>query len=124
MIKLIPAALVAVAMVAGAAAPSMAASLTASNTSYESFDSSYQLQRLRDAGINAVAVAEDTADTMRATVVLDNGQQAFAFYDQDTLNQIGVKHEGARVLTKLDVRQSAPVFSVNSLTHDDDNFDD
>ena len=124
MTKLIPAALLAVALVAGAAAPSMAASLTASNTSYESFDSAYQLQRLRDAGINAVAVAEDTADTMRATVVLDNGEQAFAFYDQDSLNQLGVKQDGARVLTKLDVGQAAPAWSVNSLTHDDDNFDD
>ena len=124
MTKLIPAALLAVALVAGAAAPSMAASLTASNTSYESFDSAYQLQRLRDAGINAVAVAEDTADTMRATVVLDNGEQAFAFYDQDSLNQLGVKQDGARVLSKLDVREAAPAWSVNSLTHDDDNFDD
>lgn len=124
MTKLIPAALLAVALVAGVAAPSMAASLTASNTSYESFDSSYQLQRLRDAGINAVAVAEDTADTMRATVVLDNGERTFAFYDQDSLNQLGVKHDGARVLSKLDVRKSAPAWSVNSLTHDDDNFDE
>lgn len=110
--KLITSAFVAFALTAGIAAPAFA-------SDFGSFDASYQLQRLQDAGINAVDAAEDTSSTMRVTVKLDDGSQVFAFYNQDDLQQIGQSGGAAtRVLSNLDVSRTAPVVSLNSLTHD------
>lgn len=115
--KLLPSLVLAVALVGGAAAPSMAASLTSSDSN--GFDASYQLYRLQDAGVPAVAVAEDTADTMRVTVKLDNGGQAFEYFDIDTLQQKGPHAGATRVLSKLDVGQkTGPIVSNDSLTRD------
>jgi hypothetical protein len=103
MTKLLPSLAIALALTAGVAAPALA------NDSFDSFDASYQLQRLNDAGINAVDVAEDTSSTMRANIKLDDGSQVFQYYNQDNLQPIGQAGGAAtRVLTKLDVQRSAP----------------
>lgn len=107
MTKLLPSLALALALSAGVAAPALA------SDSFDSFDPSYQLQRLQDAGINAVDVAEDTSSTMRVTVRLDDGSQVFQFYNQDNLQQIGQAGGDAnRVLSKLDVQRSAPAAGV------------
>ncbi len=104
---------VALALVAGAAAPVLA------SDNFGSFDEAYQLQRLQDVGVNATAVAEDTSSTMRATVKLDDGSTAFAYYTIDNLQQINTSGAApTKVLTKLDVSRAAPVQSLDSLTRD------
>ena len=59
MTKLLPSLALVLVASAGLALPAVAES-----DSFDSFDSSYQLIRLRDAGVNAVAAAENTSDTM------------------------------------------------------------
>jgi len=114
MTKFLPTMLAAVALIGGAAAPTMASSLTSSDGS--SFDASYQLYRLQGAGVAAVAVAEDNADTMRVTVRLDDGSQVFKFFDIDSLQPKGGQ-TGARVLSQVDAGQKAPLaISRDSLT--------
>ena len=119
MIKLLPSIAIALALTAGVAAPVMAASdsLTSSDSS---FNSELILQSLRDRGVDAVDVTEQFSGRVKATVRLGNGQETIQYFDQDSLQQIGGSAEKAtRVLTKLDVQRSAPVVSLDSLTHDD-----
>jgi hypothetical protein len=114
MTKLLPSLVLAVALIGGAAAPALASSLTSSDGG--SFDASYQLYRLQGAGVPAVAVAEDNADTMRVTIRLDDGSQVFTFFDIDSLQQKGGQ-TGARVLSQVDAGQKAPLaISRDSLT--------
>lgn len=116
MTKFLPSMLLAAALIGGVAAPTMAASLTASDTG--GFDASYQLYRLQDAGVAAVAVAEDTGDTMRVTVRLDDGSQVFKLFDIDSLQPKGGQ-SGARVLSQVDAGQKGPLaISRDSLTRD------
>jgi murein tripeptide amidase MpaA len=109
--------IVALALAAGAVAPVLA------SDNFDSFDASYQLQRLHDVGVNATDVAEDTSSTMRATVKLDDGSTAFAYFNRDDLQQINKSGAATtKVLTNVDVARSAPVQSLDSLTRD--NWDD
>jgi pyruvate dehydrogenase complex dehydrogenase (E1) component len=104
---------VALALVAGAAAPVLA------SDTFGSFDAARQLQRLHEVGVNATDVAEDTSSTMRATVKLDDGSTAFAYFDVDSLQQVNKSGAAAtKVLSKLDVSRTAPVQSLDSLTRD------
>ncbi|WP_395813001.1 hypothetical protein [Devosia sp.] len=108
---------VALALVAGAAAPVLA------SDTFGSFDAAQQLQRLHDVGVNATDVAEDTSTTMRATVKLEDGSTTFAYYNVDNLQQINTSGAAAtKVLSKLDVSRTAPIQSLDSLTRD--NWDD
>ena len=113
MTNLLKTAFVALALSAGAAAPVLA------SDSFDSFDAGYQLQRLHDVGVNAVDVAEDTSSTMRATIKLDDGSTAYAYYNVDSLQQINKTGAAAtQVLSKLDVSRTAPATSLDSLTRD------
>lgn len=117
MTKLLPSIAIALALTAGVVAPVMASdSLTSSDSS---FNSELILQSLRDKGVNAVDVAQQFSGRVKATVLLDNGQEAIQYFDQDSLQQIGGAADATRVLTKLDVQRTAPVVSLDSLTHDD-----
>ena len=124
MTKLLPSIAIALALSAGVVAPVMAASesLTSSDSS---FNSEIILQSIRDKGVNVVNVAEDFSGRVKATVRLDNGQEAIQYFDQDSLQQIGgAAGEATRVLTRLDVQRTTPVVSLDSLTHDDANVAD
>lgn len=86
---------------------------------FGSFNAAHQLQRLQDVGVNATDVAEDTSTIMRATVKLEDGSTAFAYFSIDNLQPL--KKSGAsatKVLTKLDVSRTAPLRSLDSLTRD------
>lgn len=52
------------------------------------FDGDFYITQLRYDGVNAIAVDQVTDSTFRATVLLGNGQQAFEFFDNDSLKQI------------------------------------
>ncbi len=52
------------------------------------FDSQYYITQLRYDGVNAIAADQVTDSVFRATVQLPNGQQAFEFFDADSLQQI------------------------------------
>lgn len=124
MTKLLPSLAIALALSAGIAAPVMAASdsLTSGDSS---FNSELILQSLRDKGVNTVDVAQQFSGRVKATVLLDNGQEAIQYFDQDSLQQIGgTAGDASRVLTKLDVQRTAPVVSLDSLTHDSANVAD
>lgn len=114
MTKLLPSLALVLLASAGAAAPALAAD-------FGSFDPDFQLTRLHDQGINAVDVAEDSADVLRATVKLADGGTTFEYYDIATLNPIRTSQSGSEVtgsIGKAPVQHSAPAMSLNSLTHD------
>ena len=52
------------------------------------FDRDFYISQLRYDGVNAIAVSDVTGDTFRATIRLDDGSQAFAFFDKDSLTQL------------------------------------
>jgi hypothetical protein len=79
---IIAAALVAVTGVAAAATPVLALD----HSTF--FDGAYYVTQLRYDGINAIAADEVNSAVFRATVQLPNGQQTFAFFDRDSLQQI------------------------------------
>jgi len=91
--------------------------------SFGSFDSSYQLLRLKDAGVTATAVDENNSDTMRVTVANADGSKSTVLYEIDLLQPVGgsydneatgsIKRAGSAV-----VQHSAPAASLDSLTHD------
>jgi hypothetical protein len=81
--NILAAALVAFTGVAALAAPALA-----NEDHSKLFDSQYYVQQLRYDGVNAVAADEVTNDVFRATVRLPNGQQAYAFYDKDSLQPV------------------------------------
>ena len=81
--NMIAAALVAITGLAAVATPVLAAPDHSAV-----FDSQYYITQLRYEGVNAIAADQVTSDVFRATVQLPNGQQAFAFYDTDSLQQI------------------------------------
>lgn len=114
MTKLLPSLALVLLASAGAAAPALAAD-------FGSFDPSYQLTRLHDQGINAVDVAEDSADVLRVTVKLADGSTTFEYYDAASLRPIRSSQNGSEVtgsIGKAPVQYSAPSTSLNSLTHD------
>ena len=77
------------------------------------------LSQLRSNGVDAVEVADAWNGKIRATVVVD-GQQTFQYFDEDSLRPINgqASQSNTRVLSKLDTGTSAPVISLNSLTHE------
>jgi len=94
MIKNTMLALTAFALVAGAAAPSFAAtSLDDINTdkSYltDEVANDYTLVRLHEKGINATSV-EDWNGLVRAFVTKEDGTQAMQLFDADTLAPVGI----------------------------------
>ena len=117
MTKLLPSLALVLVASAGLAVPAMAES-----DSFDSFDSSYQLLRLRDAGVNAISASENTSDTMQVTVAGDNGGQATVIYDIDSLKPVragSYDYEATGSVAPV-VKRSAPAVSLESLTHDPD----
>jgi hypothetical protein len=119
MTKLLPSLALALVASVGVAAPAFAES-----DSFNSFDSSYQLLRLKDAGVNAVAASEDTSGTMRVTLAGGDGS---VIYDIDSLTPVrgaGEEVTGSiRPAGSAIVQHSAPVVSLESLTHDENVVD-
>ena len=70
MTKLLPSLALAFIASAAVAVPAIA------EDSFGSFDSSYQLLRLKDAGVTATAVTENDSDTMRVTVANADGSKS------------------------------------------------
>lgn len=117
MTKLLPSLALVLVASAGLAFPAAAES-----DSFDSFDSSYQLIRLRDAGVNAIAASENTSDTMRVTIAQDDGSQATVLYSIDSLKPVrnsGYDYE-ATGSVNAPVTRSAPAVSLDSLTHVDE----
>lgn len=116
MTKLLPSLALVLVASTGLALPALAES-----DSFDSFDSSYQLLRLRDAGVNAVAAYEDTSNTMRVTLA---GSNASVIYDIDSLQPLrGSQDEVTGSISRagsVAVQHSAPAYSLDSLTHDPD----
>ena len=54
----------------------------------QQFNGSYLISQLRYDGVNAIAADQVTDSTFRATVLLGNGNQAFEFFDIDSLQQV------------------------------------
>ncbi len=79
--NIVAAALVAITGVAAIATPVLA-------DGSKLFDNEYYITQLRYDGVNAIAADEVTNSVFRATVVLPSGQQAFEFFDKDSLQQI------------------------------------
>jgi len=119
MTKLLPSLALVLLASAGAAAPAFA------QDDFSSFDPSYQLDRLRDQGINAIAVEDAPGDQLRATIRLSDGSTIFEFYDEATLNLITSSRSGSEVTGsirpsgKATVQRSAPTMKLNSATEDD-----
>ena len=117
MTKLLPSLALALVASVGLALPAAAES-----DSFDSFDSSYQLIRLRDAGVKAVAASEDSSNTMRVTIEQGDGSKTTALYDIDSLQPLrGSQDEVTGSISRagsVNVQHSAPVVSLESLTHD------
>jgi hypothetical protein len=105
-------ALVASASLAG---PGMAQSTTNDSDS-DDFDASFQLQRLRDAGIAAVAVTDGGDNLLRVTVSQADGGQGFVLYDEDTLELLDDEATGSIQARRPAIVDRPP----ESLTHDAD----
>jgi hypothetical protein len=123
MTKLLPSLALALLATTGLALPAVAES-----DSMDSFDSSYQLIRLRDAGVNAVSASEDTSDTMRVTIAQDDGSKATVLFDIDSLQPLRGSYDDEVTGSigragSVDVQHSAPVVSLESLTHDENVVD-
>jgi hypothetical protein len=123
MTKLLPFLALALLATTGLALPAVAES-----DSMDSFDSSYQLIRLRDAGVNAVSASEDTSDTMRVTIANGDGGKATVLYDIDSLQPVrgSYDNEATGSISRagsVNVQHSAPVVSLESLTHDENVVD-
>lgn len=122
MTKLLPSLALALIASVGLALPAAAES-----DSFDSFDSSYQLIRLRDAGVNAVTASEDTSSTMRVTIDQGDGSKITALYDIDSLQPLrGSQDEVTGSISRagsVNVQHSAPVVSLESLTHDENVVD-
>jgi hypothetical protein len=116
MTKLLPSLALALVASVGVAVPAFAES-----DSFDSFDASYQLLRLKDAGVNAIAASEDTSDTMRVTL---EGSNATVLYDIDSLTPLRNGQDevtgSIRPAGSAKVQYSAPAVSLDSLTHDPD----
>ena len=116
MTKLLPSLALALLASTGLALPALAES-----SSFDSFDSSYQLLRLKDAGVNAVSASEDTTGTMRVTL---SGSNASVIYDIDSLTPVrgaGDEVTGSiRQAGSAKVQYSAPAVSLDSLTYQGD----
>jgi hypothetical protein len=118
MTKLLPSLALVLVASAGLALPAVAES-----DSFDSFDSSYQLLRLRDAGVNAVSASENTSGTMQVTIAQDDGSRATVIYNIDSLKPVrtgGYDYEATGSISAPVVKRSAPVVSLDSLTHDPD----
>lgn len=115
--KLFPTLALAAVVSAGLAMPAMAQMETDDTTS-DDFDASFQLQRLRDAGVDALAVADAGDNLLRVTVRLDDGGQAFVYYDEDTLEP----DEATGSILPNRPEPRIPM-SLESLTHDSSNVD-
>lgn len=122
MTKLLPSLALALIASVGLALPAAAES-----DSFDSFDSSYQLIRLHDAGVNAVTASEDTSSTMRVTIDQGDGSKITALYDIDSLQPLrGSQDEVTGSISRagsVNVQHSAPVVSLESLTHDENVVD-
>ena len=118
MTKLLPSLALVLVASAGLALPAVAES-----DSFDSFDSSYQLLRLRDAGVNAVSASENTSDTMQVTIAQDDGSRATVIYNIDSLKPVragSYDYEATGSISAPTVQRSAPAVSLESLTHDPD----
>lgn len=118
MTKLLPSLALVLVASAGLALPAVAES-----DSFDSFDSSYQLLRLRDAGVNAIAASENTSDTMQVTIAQDDGSRATVIYNIDSLKPVrsgSYDYEATGSIGAPTVHRSAPAVSLESLTHDPD----
>jgi hypothetical protein len=122
MTKLLPSLALALVTSVGLALPAAAES-----DSFDSFNADYQLLRLRDAGVNAVAASENTSNTMTVTIAQGDGSKTTAIYDIDLLQPVrGGQDEvtgSIRAAGSVNVERSAPALSFDSLTHDDSNVD-
>jgi hypothetical protein len=120
MTKLLPSLALALITSVGLALPAAAES-----ESFDSFNAGYQLIRLRDAGVNAVAASENTSDTMRVTIAQGDGSQTSVLYSIDSLRPVrsGVDYEATGSIGAVNVQRSAPVVSLESLTHDENVVD-
>ena len=87
MTKLLPSLALVLVASTGLALPAIA------EDSFGSFDPSYQVLRLRDAGVNAVAGSENTSDTMRVTIAQGDGNQTWVLYDIDSLKPVGGSYD-------------------------------
>lgn len=121
MTKLLPSLALALVASVGVALPALAES-----DSFDSFNSSYQLIRLHDAGVNAVSATEDTSGRMNVTIAEADGSKSTILYDIDSLTPIRSYDEvtGSIRADRSNVRYSAPVVSLDSLTHNPDNVGD
>ena len=107
------------------ASTAVAVPAMAESDSFDSFDSSYQLIRLRDAGVNATAVNENNSDTMTVTVANADGSKSNVLYNIDLLQPVGGSYDNEATGSikragSVNVERSAPVVSLDSLTHDPD----
>ena len=104
-------------LVAGAAAPAFADSLS-------DFDRDFLVAQLRDRGVAAVEVYENGDNRIRAVVQTADGSEQFQYFYEDTLQPVGANYgHGTRVLSKVDVGgRSANGTSPTSLLVD--TFDD
>jgi len=105
------------------ASTAVAVPAMAESDSFDSFDSSYQLIRLRDAGVNATAVNENNSDTMTVTVANTDGSKSTVLYNIDLLQPVGGSYDNeatGSIGARANVQRSAPVVSLDSLTHDPD----
>ena len=117
MTKLLPSFALVLVASAGLALPALAES-----DSLDSFDSSYQLLRLRDAGVNAVSASENTSGTMQVTIAQDDGSRATVIYNIDSLKPVragSYDYEATGSVSPV-VTRSTPAVSLESLTHDPD----
>lgn len=111
--KLLPS--LALVLVAGLAAPAMAAPYVPGDADANGFNASLVLNQLQDMGVKAIDVADGWNGKVRATVVLDDGSQVFQYFTEDSLQPIGQTSGNTRVLSKLDVTRGAFETSVNSI---------
>ncbi len=83
-------------VVAGAAAPAFAESLS-------DFDKDHLIAGLRDRGVVALEVYENGDNRIRAVVQTADGSQVFQYFYEDTLNPVVSSHGQTRVLTERSV---------------------
>lgn len=116
MTKLLPSLALVLLASTGLALPAVAES-----DSFNSFNESYQLIRLRDAGVSATAAYENTSGTMRVTL---KGSNASVIYDIDSLQPLngagGEEVTGSIKAARPAVQHSAPVVSTDSLLYEGD----
>ena len=104
MTKLLPSLALALVASVGVALPALAES-----DSFDSFNSSYQLIRLHDAGVNAVSATEDTSGRMNVTIAEADGSKSTVLYDIDSLSPVrGFDEVTGSIRAKAPVVRSAP----------------